>query len=70
MLGAHRARIKKVILPARNAKEFHFEFDKHPLRSEMDVVFVNTIREGLEAAFGVGTLAWREDRPFVAESRL
>jgi len=70
VLGAHRAAIKKVILPARNAKEFQFEFGKHPLRNEMEVVFVSTIREGLEAAFGPGALTWRDDRPFVAESRL
>ena len=70
VLGAHRAAIKKVILPARNAKEFEFEFGNHPLRNEMEVVFVSTIREGLEAAFGPGALTWRDDRPFVAESRL
>jgi len=70
VLGAHRAAIKKVILPARNAKEFEFEFGKHPLRNEMEVVFVSTIREGLEAAFDPGALTWRDDRPFVAESRL
>lgn len=69
-MGAHRAAIKKVILPARNAKEFHFEFNKHTLRNEMDVVFVRTIREGLEAAFGPGALAWRGDSPFLTESRL
>lgn len=57
-------------MPAKNAREFHHEFDKHPIRHELDVVFVSTVRDGLEAAFGPGVLTWREDRPFVAESRL
>ncbi|KAF8305834.1 ATP-dependent protease La [Clavulina sp. PMI_390] len=70
VLGAHRASISKVILPRKNAREFHFEFDKHPLRNEVEVVFVSTIREGLEAAFGPGVLRWRDEHPFVPESRL
>jgi len=70
VLGAHRAGIKKVILPLKNAREFHHEFDKHPIRHDMEVVFVSTVRDGLEAAFGSGVLSWRDERPFVTESRL
>ena len=68
VLGAHRARITKVILPWANRKDV--EHDVVPeIRNEMEFVFVRTVMEGLEAAFGKGTLSWRRDG-LVLESRL
>jgi ATP-dependent Lon protease len=71
VLGAHRAGITKVILPRRNQKHVEHELGTHPLRREMDIVFVGTVREALDAAFGPGVLSWRDGNPgFIAESRL
>lgn len=39
------------------------------IRDEMDFVFVRTVEEALEAAFGVGRLSWRTSHILV-ESRL
>ncbi|KAH8084891.1 ATP-dependent protease La [Cristinia sonorae] len=58
VLGAHRAHIKKVILPWANRKDV--EQDVPPeVRNEMQFCFVRTIEEVLEAAFGKGVLGWR-----------
>jgi len=71
VLGAHRAGITKVILPRRNQKNVEHDLGDHPLRREMDIVFVSTVREALDVAFGAGVLTWREgNRGFIAESRL
>ncbi|KAF9006341.1 ATP-dependent protease La [Hymenopellis radicata] len=68
VLGAHRAHITKVILPWANRKDV--EHDVAPeIRNEMEFVFVRTIREALDAAFGPATLAWRRGAVMV-ESRL
>ncbi|EGN91785.1 hypothetical protein SERLA73DRAFT_100131 [Serpula lacrymans var. lacrymans S7.3] len=68
VLGAHRAQIRKVILPWANRKDV--EHDVAPeIRSEMQFVFVRTVNEALEAAFGQGTLGWRRNS-LLLESRL
>ncbi|TCD60849.1 hypothetical protein EIP91_009398, partial [Steccherinum ochraceum] len=69
VLGAHRAHIKKVILPWANRKDV--EQDVPPeVRSAMQLVFVRTMEETLEAAFGKGVLGWRGESMPVLESRL
>jgi ATP-dependent Lon protease len=71
VLGAHRAGITKVILPRRNQKHVEHELGSHPLRHEIDIVFVSTVREALDVAFGPGVLSWRDGNTgFIAESRL
>jgi ATP-dependent Lon protease len=68
VLGAHRAQIRKVILPWANRKDV--EHDVAPeIRREMQFYFVRTINEALEAAFGQGTLGWRREAVLL-ESRL
>ncbi|KAH7927222.1 ATP-dependent protease La [Leucogyrophana mollusca] len=68
VLGAHRAQIRKVILPWANRKDV--EHDVAPeVRREMQFVFVRTVNEALEAAFGKGTLGWRRETVLL-ESRL
>lgn len=68
VLGAHRAQIRKVILPWANKKDV--EHDVSPeIRREMQFCFVRTIDEALEAAFGQGTLGWRR-QAVLLESRL
>ncbi|KAF8548420.1 ATP-dependent protease La [Imleria badia] len=68
VLGAHRAQIRKVILPWANRKDV--EHDVSPeIRREMQFYFVRTIDEALEAAFGQGTLGWRRESVLL-ESRL
>lgn len=39
------------------------------IRNEMEFVFVRTVREALEAAFGKGVLGWRRET-MLLESRL
>ena len=68
VLGAHRAQIKKVILPWANRKDV--EHDVAPeIRGEMQFVFVRTVKEALEAAFGKDGLHWRRN-DVLLESRL
>ncbi|KAH9948463.1 ATP-dependent protease La [Amylocystis lapponica] len=68
VLGAHRAQITKVILPWGNRKDV--EHDVPPeVRAEVVFVFVRTVEEALEAAFGPGAIAWRRN-VMVMESRL
>ncbi|EIW76777.1 ATP-dependent protease La [Coniophora puteana RWD-64-598 SS2] len=67
VLGAHRAQVRKIILPWANRKDV--EHDVAPeLRREMQFVFVRTVSEALDAAFGKGTLGWRNN--ILMESRL
>ncbi|THH30318.1 hypothetical protein EUX98_g3872 [Antrodiella citrinella] len=69
VLGAHRAHIKKLVLPYANRKDV--EQDVPPeVRAAMQFVFVRTMEETLEAAFGKGVLGWRRDSMPVLESRL
>lgn len=68
VLGAHRASMTKVILPWANRKDV--EHDVPPeIRSAIEIVFVRTVEEALEAAFGKGVLGWRP-REMLLESRL
>lgn len=70
VLGAHRAQITKVIVPWANRKDV--EHDVAPeIRNEMEFVFVRTVEEALEAAFGKTALMWRRGEGSVLlESRL
>ena len=70
VLGAHRARITKVILPWANRKDVEHDVPLE-VRASMQFVFVRTVEEALEAAFGKGVLNWRGDVVVSAmESRL
>ncbi|KAG6856051.1 hypothetical protein H0H87_008065 [Tephrocybe sp. NHM501043] len=68
VLGAHRAQVTKVILPWANRKDVEHDVALE-IRNEMEFVFVRTVREALEAAFGKNTLGWRRDA-LLMESRL
>ena len=70
VLGAHRVGANKVIVPWANRKDVEHDVPKE-VRARMQFVFARTVREVLDAAFGVGTLSWRADahHPLV-ESRL
>ncbi|KAI0033504.1 Lon protease C-terminal proteolytic domain-containing protein [Vararia minispora EC-137] len=58
VLGAHRAGIRKVILPHANRKDVMHDVPED-VREAMEFAFVRTLREGLEEAFGRGVLGWR-----------
>ncbi|KAJ8508824.1 hypothetical protein ONZ45_g8946 [Pleurotus djamor] len=68
VLGAHRAQITKVILPYANRKDVEHDIALE-IRNEIEIVFVRTVREALDAAFGKGVLPWRRDA-LLLESRL
>ncbi|TFY58724.1 hypothetical protein EVJ58_g6240 [Rhodofomes roseus] len=68
VLGAHRAQITKVILPWSNRKDVEHDVPKE-VRAQMQIVFVRTVEEVLEAAFGKGVVGWRRSDVLV-ESRL
>ncbi|KAG0702146.1 Lon protease C-terminal proteolytic domain-containing protein [Suillus ampliporus] len=68
VLGAHRAQIRKVILPWANRKDVEHDVAIE-VRREMQFCFVRTIDEALEAAFGRGALGWRRETVLL-ESRL
>ncbi|RPD60762.1 ATP-dependent protease La [Lentinus tigrinus ALCF2SS1-6] len=68
VLGAHRAQVTKVILPWANRKDVEHDVPL-AVRAEMQFVFVRTMEEVLEAAFGKGVLNWRGNM-VVMESRL
>ncbi|KAL5520372.1 hypothetical protein ACEPAG_9596 [Sanghuangporus baumii] len=59
VLGAHRANITKVILPEFNRKDVEHDVPRE-VRETMDLVFVRTVEEALDAAFGKGALLWRK----------
>ncbi|KIK56065.1 hypothetical protein GYMLUDRAFT_263795 [Collybiopsis luxurians FD-317 M1] len=68
VLGAHRAQIRKVILPYANRKDV--EHDIAPeIRNAMEFAFVRDLQEALEAAFGKGVIGWRREMKML-ESRL
>ncbi|EAU87743.2 ATP-dependent protease La [Coprinopsis cinerea okayama7 len=72
VLGAHRAQMTKVILPYANRKDVEHDVALE-IRNEMEFVFVKTLREALEAAFGEGALGWRRNATgghLLMESRL
>lgn len=68
VLGAHRAQIRKVILPWANRKDVEHDVALE-VRREMQFFFVRTIDEALDAAFGRGALGWRKETVLL-ESRL
>ncbi|PWN49506.1 ATP-dependent protease La [Violaceomyces palustris] len=51
LIGAHRAGIKKVILPLKNRKDVESDLPKN-VREELEIKYVRSIWEALEAAFG------------------
>lgn len=73
VLGAHRANITKVILPQANRKDVEHDVPRE-VREALDLVFVRTIEEALDAAFGKGALMWRRGSrgggSMLVESRL
>lgn len=68
MLGAHRAHIKKVILPWANRRDVEYDVAIE-IRHELEFAFVRTVEEVLEAAFEKGGLVWRRNTVLI-ESRL
>lgn len=58
----------KVILPWANRKDVEHDVPME-IRNEMKFVFVRTVEEALQAAFGKNTLTWRRD-PLMLESRM
>jgi len=69
VLGAHRAGANKVILPWANRKDVEHDVPKE-VWARTQFVFVRTVREALDVAFGVGALPWRTDALALVESRL
>ena len=57
-----------MILPWANRKDVEFDVPPEICR-EMQFVFVRTLEEVLEAAFGKGAIGWRRNNVLV-ESRL
>jgi len=71
VLGAHRAGITRVILPRRNYKDVQHDLSSHDVMRDIEFVFVSTVHEALDAAFGEGVLGWRRTAyPAPVESRL
>ena len=50
-LGAHSAGIKQVLLPARNRKDIDADLPAN-VKAELQVVYIKTIWQALEHAFG------------------
>lgn len=69
VLGAHRAQITKVILPWANRKDVKLDVPDE-VRNSMEFVFVRTVQEALEVAFGQGTIRWRSRMDTIVEGRL
>ena len=69
-MGAHRAGMKRVILPWANRKDVDHDVPQE-VKDKMQFFFVKTVSEGLEVAFGKGNVPWRRPRTdFLLESRL
>ena len=58
VLGAHRAGVRKVILPWANRREVEMDVPGE-VRREVKCVFVRNVREAVEEAFGRGVVVWR-----------
>ena len=70
VLGAHRAGMKRVILPWANRKDVEHDVPRE-VKDDVAFFFVKTVSEGLEATFGKGIVPWRQPRAdFLIESRL
>lgn len=62
--------MKKVILPWANKKDVDHDVPRE-VKDTMQFLFVKTVSEGLEAAFGKGIVPWRRPRAdFLVESRM
>jgi ATP-dependent Lon protease len=59
VLGAHRAGVRTVVLPWANRKDAAHDVPAEA-HARAHLVFVRTVREALDAAFGAGALPWRE----------
>lgn len=83
VLGAHRAGVRKVILPKRNRRDVYgvgvagAEGVAEEIRNEMEFVFVERVEEALAAAFADGqgerrklVDQWIKDAALHVESRL
>jgi len=55
VLAAHRAGVKKVILPSENEKDLE-EVPQH-VKDELNFMFVNSIDKALEDVLGLPTVA-------------
>jgi hypothetical protein len=60
-LGTHRAGASRAIPPWANRKDVEYQVDYavKEVRARIRFVFVRTMREVLDAAFGPGLLPWR-----------
>jgi len=67
VLGAHRAKVRKVILPFANRQDVEQDVPKE-IKAQVEFAFVKTLEEALREAFG-SQLDWRA-RTMVVESRL
>jgi ATP-dependent Lon protease len=65
VLGAHRAKMRKVILPAANRQDAEQDIPPE-IRKEIELVYVRNLEEALREAFG-SQLDWRTGQ---VESRL
>ena len=68
VLGAHRAQITKVILPSAHQKDVEYDIALE-IRNSMQFIFVRTVEEVIEAAFGEG-IVWPRKTVMPLESRL
>jgi len=71
VLGAHRARVNKIILPQGNRKDVEHDVPAD-VKKQVEFVFVGTVAEALRAAFGADGLEWRRGEvvPVETQSRL
>ncbi|KAI6118128.1 Lon protease C-terminal proteolytic domain-containing protein [Pisolithus thermaeus] len=60
VLGAHRAKVYKIVLPWANKRDVEREVALE-VQQQMQFYFVQTIDEALEAAFGKGVLGWKRE---------
>lgn len=61
LLGAHRAGVRKVILPARNRREVEADLPAS-VKAELDVVYAHHIWDVLEVALGLPRLEYQQRR--------
>ena len=58
-----------MILPWANRKDVKLDVPDE-VRNSMEFVFVRTVQEALEAAFGQGTIRWQSRMNTIVEGRL
>ncbi|TRM56274.1 Lon protease C-terminal proteolytic domain-containing protein [Schizophyllum amplum] len=68
VLGAHRAGVRRLVLPCANRKDVEHDVSRE-IRDAMEFVFVRTVREALDAAFGQACRERRVEGP-IMESRM